>query len=152
MELNEFLNDINLECNNMDDRIPIKAYQLDQKRIGNDKILGIKDQLKVDGIKSCDYFLENDEILLIIEISDFFKQAVIRAYGKGCKNFEEISFIKAFLKACQGFEDKPIHYPRTTKEPRPHGENFKWFVANEKAGEYALQDLAQDNGLPILKG
>jgi CRISPR-associated protein (TIGR03986 family) len=81
-----------------------------------------------------------------------FKQAVIRAYGKGCKNFEEISFIKAFLKACQGFEDKPIHYPRTTKEPRPHGENFKWFVANEKAGEYALQDLAQDNGLPILKG
>jgi CRISPR-associated protein (TIGR03986 family) len=87
------------------------------------------------------------------EAIEAFKQAVIRAYGKECKNFEEISFIKAFLRACQGFADKPIHYPRTTKEPRPAGENFKWFVANERSNQYkyTLKDLANDEGLPILK-
>ncbi len=85
------------------------------------------------------------------EAIEAFKQAVVRTYGKEEKIFEEISFIKAFLKACRGFDDKPIHYPRTTKEPRPDGENFKWFVKNEKNVRCALKNLADDKGLPILQ-
>ena len=86
------------------------------------------------------------------EAIEAFKQAVIRAYGKEEKNFEAISFIRAFLKACRGFDDKPIHYPRTTKEPCPDGKNFKWFVENEKSARCVLKDLTEDKGLPILKG
>jgi len=85
------------------------------------------------------------------EAIEAFKQAVVRTYGKEKKSFEEISFIKAFLKACCGFDDKPIHYPRTTKEPLPDGENFKWFVENEKSTRCALKDLCKDKGLPLLE-
>jgi len=59
------------------------------------------------------------------EAIEAFKQDVVRAYGKEKKSFEEISFIKAFLKACCGFDDKPIHYPRTTKEPLPRWRKFQ---------------------------
>ena len=84
-----------------------------------------------------------------------FKEALVRAYGRprGKGSFEEISFIEAFLRACRGFDDAlPIHYPRVTKQPHPQGESFKWFVANEKpGGRFALRDLVDDTGLPMLQ-
>ncbi|MGB9619280.1 MAG: TIGR03986 family CRISPR-associated RAMP protein, partial [Armatimonadota bacterium] len=80
-----------------------------------------------------------------------FQQAVTRAYGQSAKGFGDVPFIKAFLVACKGFKDGlPIHYPRVTRAPDPSGENFEWFVENERQGQYALQDLVKDSGLPIL--
>jgi len=88
-----------------------------------------------------------------------FRSAVAEAYGEGKdEGFENISFIKAFLQACRGFDDgKTVHYPRATQDgrpgpPSPDGESFKWFVANERQeNRYALRDLWDDAGLPILK-
>ena len=87
-----------------------------------------------------------------------FKEAVFRAYGSGGRGaFEQVFFIKGFLKACKGFNDNlPIHYPRTTPDgrpgpPNPAGESFKWFVANERQGAFALRDLWNDSGLPTLQ-
>ena len=82
-----------------------------------------------------------------------FKEAVEEGYGKP---FDQVAFIKAFLKAVSGF-DKPIHYPRTTKEPKPEGESFEWFVVNNKIEKgsvkygFVLPNLSEDEGLPILK-
>ncbi len=111
------------------------------------------------------------------EVTDLvaaFKKAVWLAYGSGFKEksaqetaeeyqklmdekFNEVKFIRAFLRAAQGFDDRlPIHYPRTTKTPNPEGESFKWFVANSRSTKdgvrygYALRNLANDPGLPIL--
>jgi len=89
-----------------------------------------------------------------------FKEAVSDAYplNEGTDVFDDIPFIKAFLVACQGFSDNlPVHYPRATIDgrpgpPSPHGESFKWFVANEKEGaRYALRDLFAESGLPTLQ-
>ena len=84
-----------------------------------------------------------------------FKKAILRAYGRTEKtdSFERVSFIAAFLKACKGFDDRlPIHYPRVTRQPRPDGESFKWFVANEKNhARFCLADLSEDSGLPLLE-
>ncbi len=83
------------------------------------------------------------------EFINAFKEAVLRAYGDGEKEFEDVPFIKAFLRACKGFDDKPIHYPRPTKEPQPDGENFKWFTGNEKGSRLALKNLVDDEGFPF---
>lgn len=95
---------------------------------------------------------------ILDDTSAAFKAAVIRAYGDGgIQTFEQIRFIQAFLQACRGFDDKlPVHYPRATENgrpgpPSPEGEAFKWFVANEKSGRYALCDLDNDRGLPTLQ-
>lgn len=82
-----------------------------------------------------------------------FRQAVARAYNNGSKRFEDVTFIKAFLVACKGWSDGlPVHYPRVTPAPDPAGENFKWFVENERPGNrYALPDLVNDQGLPLLQ-
>ena len=63
-------------------------------------------------------------------------------------------FIEAFLAAARGHADSlPTHYPRTTQAPDPAGENFKWFVANEKEGKspkgrkLSLPSLDADTGL-----
>jgi CRISPR-associated protein (TIGR03986 family) len=84
-----------------------------------------------------------------------FKKTSLRVYDTGPRGvFEEISFIKAFLRTCKGFDDNvPIHYPRATPDgqpcpPNPAGESFKWFVANEKQGAFALRDISNDSGLP----
>ncbi len=82
-----------------------------------------------------------------------FKEAVVRAYGGKNGRFETVRFIAAFLRACRGFEDKrPIHYPRVSPAPDPAGENYRWFVENERQGRrYALPDLVKDTGLPYLQ-
>jgi CRISPR-associated protein (TIGR03986 family) len=77
-----------------------------------------------------------------------FKDAVKSVYPK--PKFEDVSFIAAFLKCVRGFDDKPIHYPRTTKRPHPEGKNFEWFVQNEgKRGfKLSLPEIVSDDGLP----
>ena len=74
INLDNYLKEIDLECNYDDDKVMIKAYQLDNKGRGDTIVFGIKNKLKVDKIKSCDYFLENDKKIFIVEISDFFRQ------------------------------------------------------------------------------
>lgn len=84
-----------------------------------------------------------------------FKDAVADVYGNG-ESFEEVRFIKSFCCGCQGFNDnKPIHYPRTTKNPNPEGKAFEWFVANERTGRDAkpsvsLPELWYETGLPYF--
>jgi len=56
-----------------------------------------------------------------------FKKAVEDAYEN---TFDCVSFIAAFSQATTGFA-QPIHYPRTTPDPKPEGESFEWFVLNE---------------------
>lgn len=97
-----------------------------------------------------------DEVELKLEdpqsLTNKFKEAIEEAYGEP---FNQVLFIRAFLKAASGF-DKPIHYPRTSKDPNPEGESFKWFVANSKIKRgsvrygFALPNLWEDEGLPIL--
>lgn len=85
-----------------------------------------------------------------------FKDTVVRAYG-ATKSFEAISFIAAFLRMAKGFDDGlPVHYPRGQQKPHPEGRAYEWFVANEKTQRnqvvngYALPDLVNDLGLPLL--
>lgn len=60
-----------------------------------------------------------------------YKKAVVAAYANGEK-FEQVPFIQAFCRCSQGFDDNAaIHYPRSTPNPTPEGEAFKWFVHNE---------------------
>ncbi|RME56971.1 MAG: TIGR03986 family CRISPR-associated RAMP protein, partial [Deltaproteobacteria bacterium] len=87
-----------------------------------------------------------------------FKEALCRAYGKDAEPFEKIPFISAFLQGTKGFDDGlPIHYPRSTPQPHSEGKSFEWFVANERSQKgavpgYALPDLTEEIGLPILHG
>jgi CRISPR-associated protein (TIGR03986 family) len=78
-----------------------------------------------------------------------YQDALAAAYGK---KFDDLHFIKAFLNAAKGF-GRPIHYPRTTKEPNAAGENFKWFVENNKKDgpKLSLDPLYSPYGLPILE-
>jgi len=90
-------------------------------------------------------------------------QEAITAYEKAARDsadaarFEDVPYVAAFLRAAEGFDDgKPVHYPRAQPEIDPKGENYKWFVANEKVRRsevvhgYALGALASDPGLPYV--
>jgi len=79
---------------------------------------------------------------------DNFRKAVQEAYGKP---FEGVAFIAAFGKASTGFGDLPVHYPRKSNAPRPEGESFKWFVANNSKDGFklTLPNLCDDKGLPL---
>lgn len=84
------------------------------------------------------------------ECVEQFKRALTSQYDN---RFEEIPFIASFYRAAQGYADQlPIHYPRSTREPKVRGEAFQWFVANEKLKEekWALPTLTEGGGLPIL--
>jgi len=64
-----------------------------------------------------------------------YKKAIVGVYGEygEGKRFEQVPFIAAFCRCSKGFEDNAaVHYPRSTPEPTPEGEAFKWFVDNEK--------------------
>lgn len=82
-----------------------------------------------------------------------FKTAISTTYDQK-KKFKEPPFIEAFLSAARGHADLPTHYPRVTPEPDASGENFKWFVANEREGnnggglKLSLGALGSDTSLP----
>jgi hypothetical protein len=77
-----------------------------------------------------------------------YKDAVTRTYNKS-RTFEEIPFIKGFIAMMKGFSNSlPVHYPRTALGPQPTGENFKWFVANEK---YTREIMNRRKSLPNLE-
>lgn len=86
-----------------------------------------------------------------------FKETARTSYGSPA-SFDNVSFIAAFLKMAKGFEGSlPIHYPRAKRpsDPHPDGQNFEWFVANDRTGQNggpqaSLPDLATDLGLPML--
>lgn len=77
-----------------------------------------------------------------------YKNAIAEAYGNG-SHFENVPFITAFCHSTKGFDDNAaIHYPRSTPNPTPEGEAFKWFVENDKSGnpsgrKLSLPDLSQ---------
>ena len=89
---------------------------------------------------------------------DKFKSIIAFAYAPESSPFEHVSFIGAFLAAASGFDDGlPIHYPRKSKKRDAVGENFKWFVQNDKPErQIALQALydpekdKRDEGLPFF--
>jgi CRISPR-associated protein (TIGR03986 family) len=64
--------------------------------------------------------------------------------------------LQSFLASARGF-DKPIHYPRTTKEPylieygKEVSASFNWFVVNNGrfGHKLALPDIYDDNGFPL---
>ena len=62
------------------------------------------------------------------------------------------SILDEFQATARGFGPVPIHYPRTSEQQLGSGENFKWFVLNEKSGtQHSLPDLlAGDPLLPLL--
>jgi CRISPR-associated protein (TIGR03986 family) len=84
-----------------------------------------------------------------------FEEAVRRAY-RTLGQFSDLSFVRGFLAATAGSSRYPVHYPRSTPEPRPEGESFRWFVANERSRggqvhRYELPHILDDPGLPILR-
>ena len=105
IDLDKYFNEIDLECNNENDLVPIKAYQLDEKGRGHDATSGIKDELKVNKIKSCDYFLENDEKIFIVEISDFFRQ------------FDYLKESYSKVKKCEDLDKKDLKLVKSCMSP-----------------------------------
>jgi CRISPR-associated protein (TIGR03986 family) len=81
-----------------------------------------------------------------------FKRAMKKAYGDGkADTFESLALIAAFLVAARGFDDAlPLHYPRCGEHPDPDGNNYEWFVANQRqhGQKLSLPDITTDGGLP----
>ncbi|AGF53617.1 unknown protein (plasmid) [Synechocystis sp. PCC 6803] len=89
-----------------------------------------------------------DFTTLISQWINAFQTAVKEEYGSS--SFDQVTFIKASGQSLQGFHDNAsIHYPRSTPEPKPDGEAFKWFVANEKGRRLALPALEKSQSFPI---
>jgi len=95
-----------------------------------------------------------------IEDADAVKTAYVEALptavGDASVAFDQLPMIRAFLNAAKG-GTLPVHYPRTTAQHGPSGENFKWFVANERSADQrsalpALSEAAEQRGLAILQG
>ena len=67
------------------------------------------------------------------------------------EHFNNLPFISGFLQVLSGpKKDVPIHYPRLERKPNPGGENFKWFVDNEKGQgkKVTLPAVTDEKGLP----
>lgn len=67
------------------------------------------------------------------------------------EHFKKLPFIGGFLQVLSGpRRDAPIHYPRLERKPNPEGENFKWFVDNEKGQgkKVTLPSVIGEKGLP----
>lgn len=83
-----------------------------------------------------------------------YQDALPAAVGAPGVAFDALPIIRSFLNAAKGGA-LPVHYPRTTGQHGPSGENFKWFVANERQADRrfalpALHEDAERRGLPIL--
>lgn len=90
-----------------------------------------------------------------------FKSSMIVAYATAeetrsskqeiskMQRFDSLPFIKEYLQALKGpSNDNPIHYPRLESKPNQQGENFRWFVENEKRSKHALPSVMGKQGLP----
>ena len=67
------------------------------------------------------------------------------------EHFNNLPFISGLLQVLSGpKKDVPIHYPRLERKPNPEGENFKWFVDNEKGQgkKVTLPAVTDEKGLP----
>lgn len=100
------------------------------------------------------------------ELKDAFETRVREKFQLAQRR--DADFLKAFVLVSKGFEDRlPVHYPRAVAGTQPaqqqipqnpEGENFKWFVANERWNRndprqqhrYSLPHVLRDRGLPIL--
>lgn len=100
------------------------------------------------------------------ELKDAFETRVCEKFRLAQRR--DADFLKAFVLVSKGFEDRlPVHYPRAVAGTQPaqqqipqnpEGENFKWFVANERWNKhdpqqqhrYSLPHVLHDRGLPIL--
>lgn len=85
------------------------------------------------------------------EYIDQYTHAIKTAYEKA--EFADVSFIAAWKAMNVQNPDFPHAYPRIEKAPRANGENFRWFVANNKGNNntvraFTLPDLASGKGLP----
>lgn len=80
------------------------------------------------------------------QIVQAFQAAVVEEYDDGetsddmLKVFEQVDFIRAFLITCRGWGDTdhrlPTHYPRDTHDPKADGNNYEWFVNNERQSRH----------------
>jgi hypothetical protein len=66
-----------------------------------------------------------------------YEAATAAAFGNNAgtvsQGAADVPFVQAFLAAARGFTDgMPVHYPRESVARDPEGNNFKWFVANDK--------------------
>lgn len=68
-------------------------------------------------------------------IQPFWKSIVTEYGDEYAKRASSVPFFKAFLDAAEGYAQGPTHYPRTDQWPNPAGENFDWFVENERQHE-----------------
>ena len=67
------------------------------------------------------------------------------------QRFDSLSFIKEYLQVLKGpSNNDPVHYPRLEYKPNRNGENFKWFVKNEKEPKHALPSVTEKQGLPYF--
>ncbi|MDI6712827.1 MAG: TIGR03986 family CRISPR-associated RAMP protein [Anaerosomatales bacterium] len=100
------------------------------------------------------------------ELKDAFETRVREKFQLA--QHRNADFLRAFVLVSKGFEDRlPVHYPRAVAGTQPaqqqipqnpEGENFKWFVANERWNRhdpqqqhlYSLPHVLLDRGLPIL--
>ncbi|MHB8474072.1 MAG: hypothetical protein ACYDC8_14730 [Gammaproteobacteria bacterium] len=82
----------------------------------------------------------------VAELMHIYMKAIEKTYKRN--DFKLVPFIRAFLNACKGGA-LPVHYPRKSPAPNPAGENFEWFVDNEKNQKLSLPPLEEDQrGLP----
>jgi CRISPR-associated protein (TIGR03986 family) len=79
-----------------------------------------------------------------------FKQALTDAYGGV---FEALPNVVDLLLLTGKPPLAAIHYPRSTQEPDPAGQNFEWFVENNRTRSVALPLTAEEsseNALHLL--
>ena len=88
-----------------------------------------------------------------------FVPAFSKALGKECNKLESHPAIKAFLWMAAGPADgAPVHYPRVRQDegagpvpPDPKGENYRWFVENQRQKAPGPLPAAGSSGLPYHK-
>ena len=95
-----------------------------------------------------------------------FQSSIVSAYGEETieatgtseqeisktQRFDNLSFIKEYLQVLKGpSNNDPVHYPRLESKPNRNGENFKWFVENERRTKHSLPSVTEKQGLPYFR-
>lgn len=89
-----------------------------------------------------------DRVSSLAQASHLIKSyctALPQAVNATEQQFDQLPIIRAFINAATG-GNTPVHYPRTNNQQGPQGENFKWFVANEKI----IRGVSPGHSLPEL--